>query len=155
MGHWEKAYRGIYRLADLPKPAWPELIIWSLWSRDRDGVPQGVFSHETALQVHGAMERQAGPLHMTVPRSFRKNTELPEDLLLHKEDLPADEVESGNGYRVVSLRRALAETADHPAHELIAGQARHLPHFYAPYVPVARDPGAPRSYDDAINAGED
>ena len=154
-GHWEKVLRGIYRLAAAPRVAWPELIVWSLWSRDRDGAPQGVYSHETALQIHGALERQPGPLHMTVPRRFRKNTDLPADLILHKEDLSESDVESRSGYQVVALRRALAETSDHPAHELISGQARHLPQFYARYAPVEPDPGAPRSYDDAINAGED
>lgn len=153
-GHWEKVQRGIYRLAEAPKEGWPELIIWSLWSRDREGRPLGVYSHETALQIHGALARQPGPLHMTVPRTFRKNSELPEGLVLHKADLPDDEAEQQAGFRVVTLRRALAETADHPAHELISGQARQLPQFYTPYAPGASEAG-PKSYDDAINAGED
>ena len=154
-GHWAKVQRGIYRLAGAPAPDWPELIIWSLWSRDRDGQPQGVYSRETALQIHGAMARRAGPLHMTVPRSFRKNTELPPDLVLHKEDLPAEDIESLDGFRAVSLRRALAETTDHPEHELISGQARHLPQYYTRRAPATEDATLPRTYDDAINAGED
>lgn len=154
-GHWEKVQRGIYRFAGASAPDWPELIIWSLWSRDRDGQPQGIYSRETALQIHGAMARRAGPLHMTVPRSFRKNTELPPDLVLHKEDLPAEDIEALDGFRAVSLRRALAETTDHPEHEIISGQARHLPQYYARRPSATDDATLPRTYDDAINAGED
>lgn len=153
-GHWEKVQRGIYRLAMAPTVDWPELIVWSLWSRDREGRPQGAYSHETALQIHGALERQPGPLHMTVPRSFRKNAEMPAGLILHKADLPDSDVDPRDGYRTVTLRRALAETLDHPAHELISGQARQLPQFYTRYAPTGTDAGA-RTYDDAINAGED
>lgn len=153
-GHWEKAYRGIYRLATAAPLDWPELVIWSLWSRDRDGAPQGVYSHETALRIHGALAREAAPLHMTVPRSFRKNADLPPDLVLHKEDIPAEEIETMPGFRVVSLRLALAQTSGHPEHERISGQTRHLPQYYARYSPAVSDPGL-RTYDDAINAGED
>jgi hypothetical protein len=91
---------------------------------------------------------------MTVPRSFRKNAEMPAGLILHKADLPDSDVDPRDGYRTVTLRRALAETLDHPAHELISGQARQLPQFYTRYAPTGTDAGA-RTYDDAINAGED
>lgn len=105
-GHWEKVCRGIYRLADLPRPDWPELVIWSLWSRDRNGVPQLVFSHETAEMIHGLRPRTNGPVHATVPRSFRKNCQIPEGLILHKEDIPADEIEFRQGYKVLKIASA-------------------------------------------------
>jgi hypothetical protein len=101
-GHWEKVQRGIYRLAEFPKADWPELVVWSLWSRDRDGRPQIVYSHETADQIHGLRPRTAGPLHVTVPRSFRKNCAMPPELVFHKEDLPDDAIETRPGYRVVA-----------------------------------------------------
>lgn len=99
-GHWQKVYRGIYRLADAPPADWPELVIWSLWSRDRDGAPQLVYSHETAEMIYGLRPRSSGPLHATVPRAFRKNCAVPEGLILHKEDIPPDEIEQRDGYAV-------------------------------------------------------
>lgn len=149
-GHWEKAHRGIYRLAGMPKPGWPELVVWALWSRDRDGSPQGVYSGETALAIHGAIERPAGPLHMTVPRSFRKNCEIPGELVLHKEDLAPEDIEGMAGFRVLTLRAALARSEGHPEYERISGQARYLPKYYDRYTPPT-----PRDYNDTINAGED
>jgi hypothetical protein len=100
-GDWQKACRGVYRLASEPVTDWPELIIWSLWSRDRDGKPQGVYSHDTADMIHGTIPKTEGPLHMTVPRSFRKNCEIPTHLILHKEDLDPAQIEYRGGYAVV------------------------------------------------------
>ena len=103
-GDWEKVYRGIYRLKDHPIGEWPELVIWSLWSRGRGDEPLGVYSHETALAIHGLGEKTQ-PLHMTVPTTFRKNCELPPDLILHKADLAPEDVENKPGYRVTTPDR--------------------------------------------------
>ncbi|HMP77576.1 MAG TPA: type IV toxin-antitoxin system AbiEi family antitoxin domain-containing protein [Kiritimatiellia bacterium] len=102
-GHWEKVQRGIYRLADAPRADWPELVVWSLWSRDRNGFPQIVYSHETAEMIHGLRPRAPGPLHATVPRAFRKNCAMPPDLILYKDDLPPEAIEERAGYRVRAL----------------------------------------------------
>ncbi len=102
-GEWIKAMRGIYRLAEFPTPLRPELIELSLWSRDRDGIPQGVFTHDTAREIHGLNRAASGPVHMTVPRSFRKNADTPEGLILHKEDLGGHAWEQRNGYRVLRI----------------------------------------------------
>jgi len=40
-GNWIREYRGIYRLRSFPTPERPDLMLWSLWSRNRDDVPQG------------------------------------------------------------------------------------------------------------------
>jgi hypothetical protein len=51
-GNWIREHRGVYRLAQFPLPARPDLMIWQLWSRNRQDQPQGVFSHATALTLH-------------------------------------------------------------------------------------------------------
>ena len=50
-GEWERVYRGIYRLSKYPCSMDSHYVVWSLWSRNREGVPQGVYSHETALSM--------------------------------------------------------------------------------------------------------
>lgn len=102
-GEWIKMQRGIYRLAEASAPARPELIVFSLWSRDRNGHPQGVYTHETAREIHGLNRRIGNEVHMTVPRSFRKNAETPEGLILHKENLSDSAWEQRPGYRVLRL----------------------------------------------------
>lgn len=36
VGNWIREYRGIYRLALFPTADRPDLVLWALWSRDRD-----------------------------------------------------------------------------------------------------------------------
>ncbi len=152
-GDWEKAYRGIYRLKSLPPPARPELVIWSLWSRDRDGAPQAVYSHTTALEIHGLLERQPGPLHVTVPKKFRKNCEMPVELHLHKDDLAPDDVEQRPGFAITSLARTVRDLEADPQLVFALDLVRHnLPREmqWTKSFTVAA-----RSFDDVINAGED
>ncbi|MBW7907747.1 MAG: type IV toxin-antitoxin system AbiEi family antitoxin domain-containing protein [Kiritimatiellae bacterium] len=123
-GHWQKVQRGIYRFTDSPPADWPELVIWSLWSRDRNGNPQIVYSHETAEQIHGLRPRTADKLHVTVPRTFRKNCALPSELIFHKNDLPQDQIEQRPGYRVIALATAhrSAPAADNYDHIIDIGE---------------------------------
>lgn len=111
-GDWEKAFRGIYRLVQFPPSPWPDLIIWSLWSRGRDDLPQGVYSHQTALQIHALASRRKGPLHMTVPLTFRKGSALPKHVVLHFGRLGRKEVETREGFRVTTPARALADAGN-------------------------------------------
>ena len=152
-GDWEKAYRGIYRLKSLPPPERPELVIWSLWSRDRDGAPQAVFSHTTALEIHGLLERQTGPLHATVPKKFRKNCEMPSELLLHKDDLAPDDIEQRTGFAITSLARTVRDLEADPQLVFALDLVRHrLPRemqWTKSFMTEARN------FDDVINAGED
>ncbi|HBA86383.1 MAG TPA: hypothetical protein DCZ95_20070 [Verrucomicrobia bacterium] len=104
-GDWIKAYRGIYRLAEVPEDPWADLIVWSLWSRDRKGLPQGVFCRETALAVHGKALFRPNLIQMTVPPRFRKNCALPDPLKLFKEPLFDHEIEKMPGFSVTTLEK--------------------------------------------------
>ena len=118
-GDWERCCRGVYRLTDHPAADWPELIIWSLWSRGRDGKPQGVYSHETAAMIHGALPRTAGVLHMTVPKSFRKSCDIPHTLCLHKEEIPEDFIEYRRGFAVLRSSPRTSPSAPVPYDRII------------------------------------
>ncbi len=51
-GNWQREHRGIHRLTRFPMPERPDLILWSLWSRNRDDEIQGTYSHQTALSIY-------------------------------------------------------------------------------------------------------
>ena len=40
-GNWVREVRGVYRLIQFPTPARPDLMVWQLWSRNRQDEPQG------------------------------------------------------------------------------------------------------------------
>lgn len=108
-GNWVREYRGIFRLAHFPMPERSDLILWSLWSRNRDGLPQGVYSHQTALSIYDLSDLMPAKLHMTVPESFRKNSALPDILILHYGNLPAEDIVEREGFRVTRPIRTMMD----------------------------------------------
>lgn len=111
-GDWLKAHRGIYRLADADPSDWDDLILWSLWSRNRQGIPQGVFCRETALAVHGVKPFDRTRIHLSVPENFRKNCVIPSCLSLYKETIYPGDVRHFQGFSATSLRKALDSTSE-------------------------------------------
>src|ERR1039458_4034140 len=97
--NWIREHRGIYRLASFPRGERPDLMLWSLWSRNRKEEVQGVYSHQTALSLHDLSDVMPAKLHMTVPRSFRRNSEVPRVLALHFADLLQSGIGAADGVR--------------------------------------------------------
>ena len=108
-GNWIREHRGIYRLADFPTPERPDLMLWYLWSQDRQEEPEGTYSHDTALSLYELSDIMPSKLHMTVPREFRRNSMIPEILVLHRANLGPSEVQEMHGVRVT---RALQTIMD-------------------------------------------
>ena len=110
-GNWIREHRGIYRLKRYPVSEAGQLVLWSLWSRDRSGVPQGVYSHETALAMRDLSDVNPAKLHMTVPPGFRRNGETPGVLVLHKARLSPADVIRERGYALTRPMRAILDCA--------------------------------------------
>ncbi len=110
-GNWVREHRGIYRLALWPPPEPPNLVLWDLWSRDRDGQGGGVYSHQTALNLHGIQGPSPAKVHMTVPVRFRRSSETPDVLALHYADVPERDIAVGDGYRFTSPMRTILDLA--------------------------------------------
>lgn len=108
-GEWTQEGRGIYRLARYPVTDRPELVLWSLWSRNLKDIPQGVWSHETALDIHELSDVMPSKMHMTVPRGFRRRIEIPKVLCLRYANLELSEIEERQGYRVTTPLRTLQD----------------------------------------------
>lgn len=108
-GNWVREGRGIFRLRQFPVAEEADLVQWFLWSRDRSDRPTGVYSHETALRIYDLSDVMPAKLHMTVPRSFRRNAPVPSVLVLHRADLQPAEVEERQGYKVTRPIRTLLD----------------------------------------------
>ena len=109
---WVKEGRGVYRLTRYPITNRPELVLWSLWSRNKSGTAQGVWSHETALDIYELSDVMPAKMHMTVPKKFRKRAPIPRVLVLHFEDLPKDDIRVQQGYMVTSPLRTLIDIVE-------------------------------------------
>jgi predicted transcriptional regulator of viral defense system len=108
-GNWVREHRGIYRLASFPRAERPDLMLWSLWSRNRGETAQGVYSHQTALSLYDLSDVMPAKLHMTVPKSFRRNSEIPRVLVLHFADLPQSDIGAAHGVRVTTPMRTILD----------------------------------------------
>jgi len=108
-GNWIREHRGIYRLADFPTPVRPDLTLWYLWSQDRQEIPEGTYSYDTALSLHELSDIMPSKLHMTVPKEFRRNSRIPEILVLHRANLDPSEVQEVHGVRVTRALRTIMD----------------------------------------------
>jgi predicted transcriptional regulator of viral defense system len=110
-GNWIREERGIYRLADYAAVDRLDLVLWSLWSSDRKGKPQGVFSHETALSIHELSDVMPASLHMIVPLSFRRSAKIPAVLVIHRTTLASADIQAMEGYSVTRPLRTIIDVA--------------------------------------------
>lgn len=111
-GDWIRELRGVYRLAHYPVTDRGELVVWSLWSRSKEGIIQGVWSHETALDVYELSDNMPSKMHMTVSKSFRKRVPIPSILVLHYSNLREQEVRSQQGYLITTPLKTLVDVIE-------------------------------------------
>jgi len=109
-GDWTREWRGIYRISDYPyTDSRPELTLWQLWSRDRNEKVQGVFSHETALDIYDLSDNIPAKLHITVPKSFKKGSAIPPTIELNYEDLDVGDINVKNGIRITTPLKTIVD----------------------------------------------
>jgi predicted transcriptional regulator of viral defense system len=108
-GNWIREWRGIYRLSRFPLQEDAQYSLWGVWSLNRMGTPQGVYSHETALALFELSDLQPVKLHMTVPRGYRRHGTIPKILHLHHANIKGSEYEERIGYRVTKPFRTIAD----------------------------------------------
>jgi hypothetical protein len=107
-GDWLREYRGIFRLRHFPPNLYSDLLIWYLWSSGRKGSPQGVISHDTALQVHNLGSWRDSKVHLTVPRRFRRSV-IPPQLHLHYDSLLADDVMVKHHFKITKPLKTIVD----------------------------------------------
>lgn len=108
-GNWIREYRSIYRLANYPIGDRPDLMLWYLWSRNRNEEPQGVYSYETSLAIYDLTDLNPSKLHMTVPKNFRRNSRIPNVLILHYSDISPTETDHMHGVKITNPMRTIMD----------------------------------------------
>lgn len=111
-GEWIKVGRGLYRLSRYPLSDRPDLIEWCLWSRNKQGEIQGVWSHETALDLYELCDIMPAKLHLTVPHNFRKSISIPSVLKIYYIDLEKKDFTEQQGYRITTPIKTLLDLAE-------------------------------------------
>lgn len=111
---------GVYRLRNYPMSELEREAVLMLWSADRNGEPQAVLSHETALAHYDLSDAMPAKIHLSVARSFRKRP--PSDVELHKAELPEGDVRRKGLLRYTTPIRTLLDLIeDTLSTELLVG----------------------------------
>jgi predicted transcriptional regulator of viral defense system len=99
--------RGIYRLVHFPAGDHEELVILWLWSE-----LAGVFSHQTALALHGLSDVLPANVHLTLPRTWHtRRLRVPNGVVLHHADVPPNERTWFESVPTTTPRRTLNDCA--------------------------------------------
>ena len=120
-GRVVRVRRGIYRLVHFPSSEHEDLVVIWLWS-DR----QGVFSHQTALSVHGLSDVLPSKIHLSVPASWTsRRLRVPKGVVLHHKDVPKSERSWFGAVPATSPARTLADCSrDRLSPDLLRQAAR-------------------------------
>jgi hypothetical protein len=70
---------------------------------------EGVYSHQTALSLYELSDLNPARLHMTVPSHFRRNSEIPAILVLHYAELPAEDIQTAQGFKYTRPLRTIID----------------------------------------------
>lgn len=106
-GRVARARRGVYRLVHFPAGEHEELAVVWLWSERA-----GVFSHQTALALHGLSDVLPGQMHLTLPAEWRRRRfRVPPGVVLHHAGIPAEDRVWFGPVPVTSPRRTLRDCA--------------------------------------------
>jgi predicted transcriptional regulator of viral defense system len=109
-GQLERVSWGVYRLVHFPISPLDQYVEATLWPLS---VP-GVISHESGLALYGLSDANPTRIHLTVPTRFRVQREVPKRLVIHRADLPADDVQLFEGILVTTPERTIRDC--HAAH---------------------------------------
>lgn len=110
-GNWEKYGWGIFRYKYYPHlpDDRADLIVATLWSCDRFGIPKGVISHDTALPIHKLSTWSGHGIHMTVPKNFRRRSRCIYPVRLHYNELQESDLEDLGSFRVTTPLRTIID----------------------------------------------
>jgi len=106
--HIERVGRGIYRLVHFPQVSDAEdLVVHWLWSGRA-----GVFSHETALQLHQLSDAMPALAYLTLPRAWaRRRLRVPAGLVLQYDDIEQQDRQSVRGVIATTPARTVNDCA--------------------------------------------
>lgn len=106
-GRVARTRRGIYRLVHFPAGEHDELVTEWLWSERA-----GVFSHQTALALHGLSDVFPAQVHLALPGDWRRRRfRVPADVVLHYADVPAEDRAWFGAVPTTNARRSLNDCA--------------------------------------------
>lgn len=109
-GQWERYGSGIFRDKRYPHLGQRcDLIVATLWSCDRLGIPRGVISHDSALSVHKLSTWSGHGVHLTVPKNFRRRSRCIYNVRLHYGELNDEDIDYQECFSVTTPLKTIVD----------------------------------------------
>jgi predicted transcriptional regulator of viral defense system len=106
-GRVVRVRRGVYRLVHFPAGEHEDLVAIWLWADQ-----QGIFSHQTALALHGLSDVLPAKIHLTLPAAWRRRRfRTPPGVILHYADIADSERSWYGAVPITSPRQTLIDCA--------------------------------------------
>lgn len=108
-GGLDRVARGVYRLRFIPPDRFAqyrEAVAWAKGNRGPDAV---AISHESALAVYGVSDASPARIHMTLPKSKRFRRVIPKGFVLHRAELPPEDIDVHEAVPVTTIRRTVVD----------------------------------------------
>jgi predicted transcriptional regulator of viral defense system len=96
-----EGFRGVHRFKRASVGRWHLYTVAFIWSRE-----EGVISHGSALDVWGLSDWMPHHAEMTLPLSWKRR-KVPAKILAFYDDLPDEDVQWFEGFRVTTARRSV------------------------------------------------
>ena len=120
-GRVTRVRRGVYRLVHFPSGDHEELVIIWLWSEKH-----GVFSHQTALTLHGLSDVLPAKAYLTLPAAWSsRRLRVPADVIVHHGDIPKRDRSWFGAVPATSPKRTLNDCARGGLEPDLLRQAAH------------------------------
>ena len=105
----ERIARGVYRIPYFSPGRFSQYREAVLWAKANRGPDPVAISHATALAVYGISDANPSSIHLTVPGSARLRRKTPRGVIVHLEDLSADDITVQEGIPVTTIERTIAD----------------------------------------------
>src|SRR5580704_3026618 len=108
-GRIERTSRGVYRIPYLTPGRFSQYREAVLWARANRGPEQVAISHSTALAAYEISDVNPRAVHITVPKAARLRRQKPKGIVVHREDLSAEDITIHEGMPLTTISRTVAD----------------------------------------------
>jgi predicted transcriptional regulator of viral defense system len=108
-GRIERTSRGVYRVPYLTPGRFSQYREAVLWARANRGPEQVAISHSTALAAYEISDANPHGIHITIPKAARLRRQKPKGIVVHREDLSAEDITIYEGMPLTTIARTVAD----------------------------------------------
>ena len=108
-GRLERAARGVYRIPHFPPGRLGQYRETVFWAKASGGPEAVALSHYTALNAYGISDANPDKIHLTVPRNARLRRQKPKAVVVHRADLPQEDIHIHEGIPLTTISRTVQD----------------------------------------------